>query len=108
MPRKDDIGSLKPIKPKQSQSLAGFKPAQKAEPLDIFKEDTAPKKPKSQTKPKGRAKKPPKPAKERESEMLGLMLTPTEKAALAEKAGLVGVSTFLKHYLRTETNLLKK
>jgi len=104
MPRKDDISSLKPIKPAQTQSLAGFKPAQKPEPLDIFKGEAAPKK----AKPKAKAKKPPKPAKERESEMLGLMLTPTEKAALTEKAGLVGVSTFLKHYLRTETNLLKK
>ena len=107
MPRKDDISSLKPIKPAQTQSLAGFKPAQKSEPLDIFKGEGAPKKPKPQKKAKARAKKPPKPAKERESEMLGLMLTPTEKAALSKKAGLVGVSTFLKHYLRTETNLLK-
>lgn len=44
---------------------------------------------------------------ERETEVVALKLTPTEKQALADRAGLVGLSTYLKHYLRTETDLLK-
>ena len=42
---------------------------------------------------------------EKESEMVGLLLTKPEKAKLAKRAGMVPVATFLKHYLRTETDI---
>ena len=103
MPKKDAFDKLPPVKaaPKPP-SLAGFKNPDAAPPPEIS--NTA-RPARAAAKPKPRKK--PKPEKERESVMLGLMLTPTEKEALTKKAGLVGVSTFLKHYLRTETNLLK-
>lgn len=103
MPKKDAFDKLPPVKaaPKPP-SLAEFKNPDAAPPPEIS--NTAPP---ARTPAKPKPRKKPKPEKERESEMLGLMLTPTEKAALAKKAGLVGVSTFLKHFLRTETDLLK-
>lgn len=50
--------------------------------------------------------RPVKAAEECESEPLTLKLTPKEMAILKKKAGLVPVSRYLKHYLRTETNFL--
>lgn len=41
-----------------------------------------------------------------ESEPLTLKLTPTEMKALKKKAGLVPISRYLKHLLRTETDIL--
>lgn len=55
--------------------------------------------------PEKRGRKP-KTLAAKESEVVALKLTPAEKEALEEKAGLVPVATFLKHYLRTKTNIL--
>ena len=48
-----------------------------------------------------KAKKP----EDKESEIVALKLTKAELARLEEKAGLVPKSTFLKHILRTETDI---
>ena len=52
--------------------------------------------------PKKKIGRPVKAAEECESEPL----TPIEMAILKKKAGLVPVSRYLKHYLRTETSFL--
>lgn len=43
----------------------------------------------------------------RESEPLTLKLTKDEMALLKKKAGLVPISRYLKHHLRTETDLFE-
>lgn len=50
----------------------------------------------------GRKKAP----EDKESELIGLKLTPKEKAHLQEKAGRIPLATFLKDYLRNQTDLL--
>jgi len=52
----------------------------------------------------GRKKKDPS---EKESELIPLKLLPSEYDTLVKKAGLVKVSTYLKHLIRTETDWLK-
>ena len=54
---------------------------------------------------KNKVGRPAKSANECESEPLTLKLTPIEMAVLKEKAGLVPLSRYLKHYVRTTTNL---
>ncbi len=44
----------------------------------------------------------PKPASEKESEIVTLKITMREMEALKEKAGLVPIATYVKHYLREE------
>jgi predicted DNA binding CopG/RHH family protein len=43
----------------------------------------------------------------RESETIALKITPLELAAVKEKAGVAGLSTYIKHYIRTNTELFK-
>jgi hypothetical protein len=58
------------------------------------------------TKKRGRASKP---ASERDSEVVSIKITPIELATVREKAGeLVPLGTFIKHYIRTQTDLFIK
>jgi len=58
------------------------------------------------TKKRGR---PPKNDGELESESITIKITPSEFEALQEKAGdLIPISTLIKHYLRTKTDLFSK
>ena len=57
---------------------------------------------------KNKVGRPSKLAAECESEPLTLKLTPIEMAVLKEKAGLVPLSRYLKHYLRTQTKVFDK
>ncbi|WP_221902256.1 hypothetical protein [Bathymodiolus platifrons methanotrophic gill symbiont] len=51
----------------------------------------------------------PKTVKERDSEVISIKITPTELAIIKEKAGeLVPLGTFVKHYIRTKTDLFTK
>lgn len=60
------------------------------------------------TKKRGRASKS-KPDSERDSEVVSIKITPIELATVREKAGeLVPLSTFIKHYIRTQTDLFIK
>ena len=52
--------------------------------------------------------RPAKSVDECESEPLTLKLTPIEMAILKEKAGLVPLSRYFKHYVRTTTHLFDK
>jgi len=56
--------------------------------------------------PKTTGRKPKKVA-DKESEVVAIELTPAELAKLEEKAGLVPKSTYLKHILRTETDIFE-
>lgn len=56
---------------------------------------------------KRRVGRPSKPINECESELISLKITPVELAILKEKAGLVPIGRYIKHYLRTETDLFK-
>jgi len=49
----------------------------------------------------------PKPASEKESFTLPLKLTEAEGAILKEKAGMVPLATFVKAFIRENTELLK-
>lgn len=56
-----------------------------------------------------KAGRPTKPANERESEVVSIKITPRELANMKERAGeLVPLGTFMKHYLRTQTDLFTK
>lgn len=53
------------------------------------------------------------PKKERDSEVLGLKITPTEMATLMDKkekeaGAMAPLGTYVKHYLRTKTELFSK
>jgi hypothetical protein len=48
-----------------------------------------------------------KPVEDKESELIGLKLTVNEKTKLQEKAGRVPLATYLKDFLRNQTDLLK-
>ncbi len=63
-----------------------------------------PNEPKSILAPKVTGRKPKKPA-DKESEVVAIKLTPAELAALEKKAGLVPKSTYLKHILRSQTDI---
>lgn len=96
MPSKKDLSAFK--KPTLKSVLAET-------PAPV---DPQPSLPKAQAKPaKGRVGRKPKNPEDKESEMVGLMLTRSEKAMLLEKAGLIKLGTFIKHKLRTETDIFK-
>jgi hypothetical protein len=52
--------------------------------------------------------RPKKSVDECDSEPVTLKLTPLEMQILKNKAGLVPLSRYIKHYLRTESNLFEK
>ena len=83
MPSKNDLSMFKRVDPDKS-----------GEPSE----------PKSILAPKTTGRKPKKP-EDKESEVVAIKLTPAELAKLEDKAGLVPKSTFLKHILRTETDI---
>jgi hypothetical protein len=74
--------------------------------LSMFKrvEPVQPNEPKSILAPKTVGRKAKKPD-EKESEIVAIKLTKAELARLEEKAGLVPKSTYLKHILRTTTDI---
>ena len=77
--------------------------------LSIFKKvesvnSVKPNEPKSILAPKTVGRKP-KRAEDKESEIVAIKFTKAELAKLEEKAGLVPKSTYLKHILRTKTNI---
>ncbi len=59
------------------------------------------------TPQKGKVGRKPKDPSLKEDQPTTLKFTKSEMAILKKKAGLAGVSTFLKHYLRVETGLFK-
>ena len=83
MPKKNDLSMFKKVEPVNS-----VKPN---EPKSILAPKTVGRKPKS--------------AADKESEIVALKLTRAELAKLEEKAGLIPKSTYLKHILRTETDI---
>lgn len=100
MPSKNDLSLFKPgatsvpeqpVEPKKPN-----KPVKQVKPAES-KSILSPRKP-------GRK---PKPAAEKETEIVALKLTPSELAVLEEKAGLAPKSTFLKHILRTKTDVFE-
>ncbi|CAB5508130.1 hypothetical protein [uncultured Gammaproteobacteria bacterium] len=58
-------------------------------------------------KSKSKAGRPTTNPNEKESETIALKVTPLELAAVKEKAGVAGLSTYIKHYIRTNTELFK-
>ena len=74
--------------------------------LSMFKkvEPVQPNEPKSILAPKTVGRKAKKP-EDKESEIVAIKLTKAELAMLEEKAGLVPKSTYLKHILRTTTDI---
>lgn len=74
--------------------------------LSMFKkvEPVQPNEPKSILAPKTVGRKAKKP-EDKESEIVAIKLTKAELAKLEEKAGLVPKSTYLKHILRTTTDI---
>lgn len=80
MPKKNDLSTFKKVEPVQ------------------------PNEPKSILAPKTVGRKAKKP-EDKESEIVAIKLTRTELAKLEEKAGLVPKSTYLKHILRTKTDI---
>lgn len=103
MPKKNDLSLFKagttaateqPVSPPQpDKPVKSVKPVNSSESKSLL----SPRKP-------GRK---PKAAAEKESEIVAIKLTPTELAVLEEKAGLAPKSTYLKHILRTKTDLFK-
>src|SRR6056297_1393727 len=85
MPSKNDLSMFKKVEPDNS-----VKPSE----------------PKSILAPKTTGRRPKKPA-DKESEVVAIKLTPAELAKLEDKAGLVPKSTYLKHILRTETDIFE-
>ena len=76
--------------------------------LSMFKkvEPVQPNEPKSILAPKTVGRKAKRP-EDKESEIVAIKLTKAELAKLEEKAGLVPKSTYLKHILRTETDIFE-
>jgi|TARA_R110001599_G_scaffold333493_2_gene549476 hypothetical protein len=77
--------------------------------LSIFKKvesvnSVKPNEPKSILAPKTVGRKP-KRAEDKESEIVAIKFTKAELAKLEEKAGLVPKSTYLKHILRSKTDI---
>lgn len=74
--------------------------------LSVFKkvEQVQPNEPKSILAPKTVGRKAKKP-EDKESEIVAIKLTKAELTKLEEKAGLVPKSTYLKHILRTTTDI---
>ena len=82
MPQKNDLSAIKAMNKKT-----------------LLQTDTV-------TKNETKAGRKPKPITEKESETVVLKLTVKEMENLKVKAGLIPLGTFLKHYLRSETDLL--
>lgn len=80
MPKKNDLSMFKKVEPEQPN-----------EQKSILAPRTVGRK----------AKKP----EDKESEIVAIKLTKAELAKLEEKAGLVPKSTYLKHILRTKTDI---
>jgi len=80
MPKKNDLSAYKTVEPVKSVE------------------------PKSILAPKTVGRKPKRP-EDKESEIVAIKLTKTELARLEEKAGLVPKSTYLKHIIRSETDI---
>lgn len=80
MPKKNDLSMYKTVEP-----------VQPVEPQAILAPKTVGRKPKR--------------PEDKESEIVAIKLTKTELAKLEEKAGLVPKSTYLKHIIRTETDI---
>ena len=59
-------------------------------------------------KPKNKVGRPTVDASEKESETITLKVTPSELEAVKEKAGVAPVSTFVKHHIRTNSDLFNK
>ena len=79
--------------------------------LSIFKKvesgnSVKPSEPKSILAPKTAGRKAKKP-EDKESEIVAIKFTKAELAKLEEKAGLVPKSTYLKHILRTNTDIFE-
>ena len=83
MPKKNDLSIFKKV-----ESVNSVKPN---EPKSILAPKTVGRKPKS--------------ADEKESEIVAIKFTKAELAKLEEKAGLVPKSTYLKHILRSKTDI---
>jgi len=83
MPKKNDLSTFKKVEPGNS-----VKPN---EPKSILAPKTVGRKPKS--------------VADKESEIVAIKFTRAELAKLEEKAGLVPKSTYLKHILRTKTDI---
>ena len=83
MPKKNDLSLFK-----RTENVVSVKPSE----------------PQSLLAPKTIGRKPKKPA-DKESEVVAIKLKPAELAKLEEKAGLVPKSTYLKHILRSETDI---
>ena len=83
MPKKNDLSIFKKV-----ESVHSVKPN---EPKSILVPKTVGRKPKS--------------AEEKESEIVAIKFTKAELAKLEEKAGLVPKSTYLKHILRSKTDI---
>jgi hypothetical protein len=83
MPKKNDLSIFKKVEPVNS-----VKPI---EPKPILAPKTVGRK----------AKRP----EDKESEIVAIKLTRAELAKLEEKAGLIPKSTYLKHILRTKTDI---
>jgi len=81
----------------KKNDLSMFKPAQQSEHVE-------PKEPKHLLSPKKPGRKAKRP-EDKESEIVAIKLTKSELETLETKAGLVPKSTYLKHILRTETDL---
>ena len=83
MPKKNDLSIFK--------NVESFNSAKPNEPKPILAPKTVGRKPKS--------------AEEKESEIVAIKFTKAELAKLEEKAGLVQKSTYLKHILRSKTDI---
>ncbi|UWR28320.1 hypothetical protein K3757_18675 (plasmid) [Sulfitobacter sp. S223] len=83
MPKKNDLSTFKKV-----ESVNSVKPN---EPKSILAPKTVGRKPKR--------------AEDKESEIVAIKFTKAELAKLEEKAGLVPKSTYLKHILRSKTDI---
>lgn len=122
MPKPNDESVLTPItppagkgEPPKAPSIAAFKGQTKGPDINLSA-DTADIDAAKADKPKtARKKKAPKPKPGRkkkkpelkESEILALKLTEAEIETIRDKAGLTPLSTYVKHYIRTQTDLFK-
>ena len=88
MPRKNDLSAIK-VQPKNTLTPQTEIPSVPSAPL--------------LPKAKGGRKKTPE---EKESELVGLKFTPSEKAKISQKAGRVPLATYIKDLIRSKTDLL--
>lgn len=86
-------------------ALKSDKSAFKIQPKGLLTKQK-PKAPSQTDQSSGRASK--KPAKRAYSPTLQIMATPEEFALIKEKAGIASVSAYLRHVLKTQTDVFKK